>query len=366
MKTTFLYTVFAILIGFSSEAQKQSKTEQAQELKKTAIEKMDNGQLDESIALLKKAKKLDNKDTTFDYEIAYANYKKENYKEAIEILEKIVIDINAHVEYYRLLGNAYDMDGQPDRAIAYYGQGMIRFPEQAGRFYSESGAVELGRKNYDKAISYWEKGIKAEPYYSSNYYRLCNIYAMTDENIWTLFYGEMFMNLEMNTARTEEISKLLYDTYKKTYVSKSDTEGEFLLTKNTTVYVDPNEKIDNKNILNFELTYLTAYSASGDFLKGITIKNIYNTKKNLNSFWNEKGFNKQFPNKLLDFENKMIADNVFEAYVYWMLSEGNNQEFLIWIEKNKDKFQSLVAWVKQNEIDLKPEYKYSRPDYLQH
>lgn len=366
MKKLFIITTLALAFSTTAFAQKKSKKEQAQELAKTAIEKMDNNELDESIELLKKAKKLDKKDTNYDYEIAYALYKKGNYAESIKILEKIIKDENAHIEYYRLLGNSYDMSGQTDKAIEYYKQGIAKFPEKAGRFYTESGAAEYGRKEYDKAISYWEKGIKAEPYYASNYYKLCSIFSMTDENIWTIFYGELFMNLEMNTARTEEISKLLYDTYQKTYIAKSETEGEFFMTKNTTVYVDPDEDIKDKNLLNFELTYLTAYATNGGFPKGITIQSLYETKKHLHSFWSEKGFDKQYPNKLLDLEKKMINDNVYEAYVYWLLSEGNIEEFTKWNNMNVGKFESLVAWVKENEIDLKPEYKYSRTDYLQH
>lgn len=366
MKRFFITTTIAIAVTTTAFAQKQSKKEQAQELMKTAIEKMDSNQLDESIELLKQAKKLDKKDSTYDYEIAYANYKKGNYSETISILEKIVKEENAHFEYYRLLGNSYDLSGQTDKAIEYYEKGISKFPQKAGRFYAESGAAEYGRKEYDKAISYWEKGIKAEPYYASNYYKLFNIFSMTDENIWTIFYGELFMNLEMNTARTEEISKLLYDTYQKTYVAKNETEGEFFFTKNTTVYIDPNEKVTDKNMFNFELTYLAAYATGGGFPKGITIQSLYEAKKNLHFFWAQKEFGKEYPNKLMDLERKMIDDNVFEAYVYWLLSQGNIEEFRSWNDKNNDKFEAFAAWVKQNEIDLKPEYKYSRTDYLQH
>jgi tetratricopeptide (TPR) repeat protein len=367
MKKALLSLIILFLASTASFAQKQTKKEQAEELKKNAIEKMDKGELDESIKLLEQAKKLDKKNSTYDYEIAYATYRKKDYKTAISIAEKILKAEDAEPEYYRLLGNSYDMTGNPDKAIEMYMEGIKMFPKSSGKFYAEAGTVEYGREKYDEAIAFWEKGIKADPYYASNYYRLANIFSMTDENIWTLLYGEMFMNLEMNTSRTEEISKLLYDTYKKTFIAKSETEGDFFLTKNTTVYVNPeDDPATAAGLLNFELTYLTAYATGGGFLEGVDIKSVYETKKQLLSFWADKKFDKPYANKLIDFEQKMISDNVYEAYVYWLLSVGNPNEFDSWYSQNKNKFNSLVAWVKENKIDLKPEYKYARTDYLQH
>lgn len=364
MKNIISTILVTITFCTGALAQKQSKEDKAKELAKTAIVKMDNGELDESIKLLEEAQKLDKKNSTYPYEIAYATYKKGDYQKSIKILERIIYNNDSEDEFYRLLGNAYDSAGNSNKALEIYSEGIKKFPQKTGKFYSESGLVQYNQKNFNEAIEFWEKGIKEEPNYASNYYWLTTIFSLTDENIWTLFYGEMFMNLELNTERTDIISKLLYDTYQKIYVAKSETEGEFFMTKNTTVYIN-NEK-DNLKQLNFELTYLTAYAAEANFTKGITIQSIYQAKKGFLSFWYDiKNFNAEFPNSLLDFEKKMKDDDVLEAYTYWLLSKGNSKEFENWYFENKDKFEKFADWIKNNEMNLKKDNKYSRPDYNQ-
>lgn len=360
MNKIILLLLISLAYNTSAFAQKQSKKDKAKEIAKIAIEKMDNGELEESIKLLEEAQKLDKTTSIYPYEIAYATYKKGDYQKAIDILKKIIHNDDAEDEYYRLLGNSYDSAGNGDKAIEIYSEGIKKFPEKSGKFYSESGLVQYNQKKYNEAIEFWEKGIKEDPNYASNYYWLTTIFSLTEENIWTLFYGELFMNLEQNTKRTETISTLLYDTYQKIYVAKNETEGEFFMTKNTTLTIG-NEKDGS---LNFELTYLFAYAAEANFTKGITIQNIYEAKKGFLSFWFDiKKFNKDFPNSLLDFEKKMKEDNVLEAYTYWFLSEGNPKEFQGWYLGNKDKFDKFANWVKTNQINLKKEDKYSRLDY---
>ncbi len=75
--------------------------------------------------------------------------------------------------------------------------------------------IQLGKKDYNKALTYFEKGIEVAPNYSSNYYWCARLYCNSTEEVWGMIYGEIFMNLERNSKRTAEISKLLFDTYKK-------------------------------------------------------------------------------------------------------------------------------------------------------
>lgn len=67
-------------------------------------------------------------------------------------------------------------------------------------------------EDYDRAVSYYEKGVYVEPAYSSNYYRLAQLFLSSKDKFWGLIYGEIFMNLERNSQRTEEMSKWLFNT----------------------------------------------------------------------------------------------------------------------------------------------------------
>jgi tetratricopeptide (TPR) repeat protein len=361
----FLLVLFVFISAFIS-AQDDNK-EKAHELGHRAIELMDEGKLDESLELLEQAKTLDPENISYTYEIAYANYLKKNYQMSIELLSALIDHKDASDIYYQLLGNAYDLIGEPNKALEIYAKGMDRFPK-SGKFHLESGQIKYANEEYDEAIAFWEEGIKVNPNYSSNYYRLSKIFSLTDERIWTLLYGEYFILLEPNTKRTEEISKLLYENYQKSYEPETDTSGEFRLTKKgfELVIKDKKDLKDaKKGILPFEGTYAMTFSISAiNFTNNINLESIFTTRNNFLDFWfTEKRFDKVYPNKLLSYQKDTKENNHFEAYTYWMLSQGNQTEFEEWYAKNENRFNDFVDWFNKNRIEINENDKNSRRDY---
>ena len=63
--------------------------------------------------------------------------------------------------------------------------------------------MKVTTKEYSIALNYYEKGIEIDPKFPSNYYRAALLYDYSDHEIWGLIYGELFMDLEPNTKRTE-------------------------------------------------------------------------------------------------------------------------------------------------------------------
>ncbi|WP_299215865.1 hypothetical protein [uncultured Aquimarina sp.] len=364
-KSLFLFAIACIL--YNSIIIAQTDKDKAQELLKEGIQLMDNGAIDESIEILKKGTKLYPDRIDFPYEIAYANYLKKEYKKAIKILEKLTDHKDVSDYIYQLLGNSYDYIKKPEKALETYQKGMKKFPK-SGKFYLESGVIEALRKNYNEAIVFWEQGIKVEPNYPSNYYQLSKLFSNTDEKLWTLLYGEIFMNLEAGSKRTSEISKLLYDTYQESYEVLTDSSGQFNITKKgfEIIITDKKDMKDlKKGILPFAGTYASAYAFAGiNFHSGIDIKSIYNARKSFLDFWFEqKKFHKQYPNKILSFQKEIQKEEIFEAYTYWLISEGNPEEFEKWYKESPEKFEKFATWFKSTSIDIKEKDLYSRRDY---
>src|SRR5690606_28824665 len=119
-----------------------------------------------------------------------------------------------------------------------YEEGMKIFPN-AGNLYLERGNIYLDRGFHDEAIINYELGIKADPMFSSNYYRLALLSLNSDNKFSGLIYGEIFMNLERTSSRTIEMSKLLYDTYKNAITLK-DNKVEVSFCKNIVIKVNAN------------------------------------------------------------------------------------------------------------------------------
>lgn len=176
------------------------------------------------------------------------------------------------------------------------------------------------------------------------------------------------MLLEPNTLRTEEISKLLYKNYQESYEVQTDSTGEFHLTeKEFKIKVETKKeikKIENE-ILPFEGTFGVTFSFSAiHFMNNINIASIYHARKNFLDFWfHEKKFNKDYPNKLLEYQKEIQKNGFFEAYTYWLVSQGNLIEYQEWYSKNEQSFTDFVNWFSENRIDISEKDFYSRKDY---
>lgn len=360
-------TIITILILFSlgTIAQSQEDKDKALKMGQKAVGLMDRGEIDEAIELLQKAEKLDPDRIDYPYELAHAYYLKKDYESAIAVANRTLEHKNVIDRVYQILGNIYDIQGDPEKAIDTYQQGMEKFPN-SGKLYLEAGVVENARENYNKAIEYWETGIKAEPNYSSNYYWLAKIFSRTDELIWSMLYAELFINLELGSSRTIEISELLYNNYQNSYVQHSDSTGEYHLTKKGFV-IELKDKKDMKNIkrkgLPFEGTFATVYAlSSNDFQNGINLKSIYKARVNFVNNWFEK-HHKNYPNKLLEFQKRLVEEGLFEAYSYYIVSRGNLEGFNAWQELHQDDFEAFASWIQENPINVRKDDMYSRLEY---
>ena len=130
------------------------------------------------------------------------------------------------------------MNGQVDKSKEAYERGLQIFPN-SGRLYLELGNIH--QDDLNKALQYYEKGVQVDPTHSSNYYWLAKIFCNnTEEEVWGMVYGELFLNLERGSHRTEEISKLLYDTYKSEI--KYPEEGKMTVSFSKNMVIPVGEK----------------------------------------------------------------------------------------------------------------------------
>ena len=169
------------------------------------------------------------------------------------------------------------------------------------------------------------------------------------------------MNLEKNTERTYEISKLLYDTYSNTIRIIDENEISVSITKNV-VYLEPGKpSVDKKR---FEMYYEIAVAESSiSLIKGFNLKNLYKIRKGFLEIWFKKELNKDFPNSLIDWQKKILEKDFFKIYSYWLLSQGRVNEFEEWVSKYENEFDKFADWFVNNNIKLLKSTKYSRMHY---
>jgi len=340
----------------------QSNKELAKQKGQEAVELMDNGQITESITLLKEAMQLDPESNVYPYEIALAHYYLKEYKKAIDILEKLAKRKDVSKNTFQLLGNSYDMEGNPSKAIATYEKGLKKFPN-AGNLYLEMGVMQIAKEDYDKALSFFEKGIEADPAYPSNYYWTSKIFIGSSEKLWGMIYGELFMNLERNSKRTQEISKLLFDTYKSQIQFTSDTSISVSFSKISTISLS--ELADPKNLrLPYGLiVYEPTLLLSIPLEKKIDISALDRIRTRFVQTYFKNDHHKKYPNVLFSFQKQLLEIGHLEAYNHWILMQGDEQGFTEWEQANKDKWNSFVEWFTKNPLQIEDSNKFIRATY---
>lgn len=323
-----------------------------------AIELMDNGEYDKSLKLLEEARKLDPKNIVYPYEIAYANYLRGDYKTAIKTLRPLLKHPDVYDIVYQLLGNSYSMDGQRKKAIQTYEKGIKLFPN-SGKLYLERGNMELLVKEYGKALSYYEKGIEADPAHPSNYYWASKIYCATTEEVWGMIYGEIFMNLERNTRRTAEISKLLFNIY-KSEITFSDSS--------TIVSFSQNASISLSSIADMKLPYGVGVYEPTLILsmlgvEEINLSTLNEIRSNFVDNYFKKEHNKKYPNVLFDYQKQIKDAGHMEAYNYWILMMGDEEGFVAWQSANQEKWESFVEWFNSHQLQIDENSKFHSSQY---
>ena len=84
---------------------------------------------------------------------------------------------------------------------------MSQYPNN-GAINNEMGEL-LSIQNRKECIDYWEKGIEKDPSYARNYYNACKFYALQQDYVWSMIYGEIFVNLDPYGIKTAEIKDLV-------------------------------------------------------------------------------------------------------------------------------------------------------------
>ena len=351
-----------LLIFISTFIYAQTDKEKAYDLGMTAIEKMESGNIKEAIKLLEQAKKLDPGNLNYPYEIAYAHHLNKNYKEALKILNDLIKHTDVNDLVYQMLGNTHSMNGNPEKAIKAYEDGLKKFP-RSGRLYLERGNIEWLREKYVEALNYYEKGIDAAPEFPSNYYRSAIIYLSSSEEGWGMIYGEIFLNLERNTRRTQEMSKMLFNTYKKEITFTSDTSISISFSKFASVSAQDLTSGGEVKLPYGIGVYEPLLSIAVSLEKEINMASLDRIRTGfLQSYFNN-GYNKSHPNILFDFQKKIMDEGHMEAYNYWILMMGDEEGFSKWQSENKNKWDNFVNWFTENKLEVNEKNKFVSGKY---
>lgn len=237
------------------------------------------------------------KDLAYDYFLQRENEK------AIAVIKPFLDKDNADDQSYQIAGTIYRALAQPKESEKIYKKGIKLFPH-SGPLYNEYGELLWGLQDYN-AIKQWEKGIEQDPSYANNYYNASKYYFVSKDKIWSLIYGEIFINIESYTSRTIEIKNILLDGYKK-------------------LFADPDLLQDSKGKNKFELAFLSTMNKQNSVvMKGINAESLTMIRTRFILDW-EKDYAAKFPFKLFEMQTDLLVKGLFPMYNQWAFGASQN------------------------------------------
>ncbi|MFL5809363.1 MAG: tetratricopeptide repeat protein [Flavisolibacter sp.] len=309
------FTLIAFSLSFSLFAQEQSPQDVARNF-------MRAGDWDNAILVLRNAiQKQSSPELQKDLALSYL-YKRD-FSSALQTIRPLLESDDADVVTYQIGGNVYKALEMVKDADKMYKKALKKYPK-SGPLYSEYGELLWDKKDYD-AIQQWERGIDVDPSYAGNYYNAASYYYFTKDKIWTLIYGEIFVNMEYLTERATEIKRMLLSTYK-----------EKLFTEN-----------DSKDRNDFSKAVSSTYNKLSPLAgNGITIESLNMIRTRFILDW-YASYASKFPFKLFDYQQQLLREGMFEAYNQWLFGPIDNlSSFDQWTKTNAEVYNKFATFQK--------------------
>jgi tetratricopeptide (TPR) repeat protein len=316
--------IFIILISIAQKGIAQD----AKRLHEMGKNYMIEGDYSNAESLLNDAYKLDTNNIIFTKDLALCLYFEKEYKRGIKLLSQKIDSGFADDQTYQIAGTIYSANQQFVEAENLYLKAIKKFPGN-GAFYNDLGEL-LSRQQKNQCIDFWERGIELDPTYARNYFNASKYYENL-EPIWSIIYGEIYVNLDPLNPKSPEIKDILINSYKNYF---SDFSNEKYL------------KEKNK----FAQKVLSNLSKQKDIAreKGVTTSTLTMIRTKFILEWYEDKTEK-YTFILFDFHLKLLREGLFESYNQWLLGSSENlAAFQNWTQLHNQEYSEFMQYFKAN------------------
>ena len=332
------YLSLFICLSASILSLAQENTESQHE---TAKKFMRSGDFKNAIIVLNRALQQDSKNLEMQKDLVMSYYLDRDYAKALKGAESLISRNDADIVCYQIAGNVYKALEEVKDCEKMYKKALKKFP-QSGALYSEYGELLWSARDFS-AINLWEKGIEADPSFSGNYYNAAMYYFFTKDKVWSLLYGEIFINMESRTDRGAAMKQLLLQGYKEKLLADAD-----LL------------KGEEKNKNEFSKAFLQTFSKQASLAdRGINTEILTMMRSRFILDWYQENADK-FPFKLFDYQRQLLQEGMFEAYNQWLFGAVDNlANYDNWTKTHTEQYTAFENFQKTRVFKMPQGQNYS-------
>lgn len=313
-------------------------------LYKSAREAMSRGAVKQALILYQQVAQREPNQPIFQRDLAQAYLLAGNKATALELVTTLIDQKIADETSYQIAASALLQTGERKKARKMIDAGLKQY-KNSGLLYQELGKYHESVGEQEYALDAWIHGINAEPNYFLNYYSACRLYAQSNRPIWAILYGEIFINLERETARSYETRAMVFDSYKRLFAS---IKG---------VPVDTFE-------ISFEHAVLYTYSRlSQAVAEGFTAENLTMLRTRFSIEW-QSLFHHKYPYALFKYYEMLLSEGHFDAYNQWLFGKADNaSQFEAWKKFHQDAIPALDKWAEESKLRLSKTDSYNPRDF---
>lgn len=317
---------YLLLLVFSAVLPVMAQPEDPRAMHETAKSFMRSGDLDNAIMVLNRALQQDKDNLEMQKDLVMIYYTKRDYEKALAIVNKLIDRIDADAPTFQIAGFVFKALEQVKECEKMYKKALQKFPDN-GPLYNDYGELLSTAKDVS-AIRQWEKGIEMCPDFSGNYYNAAFYYFFTEDKVWSLVYGEIFINMEKQGEKTVAMKELLLRAYKQKLFADPDLmKGQ---EKNKNEFSKAFLESMNKQ------TMLAGKGINADVLTRIRTRFILD--------WYENHAAK-FPFRLFDYHLQLIREGMFEAYNQWLFGATENlAAYETWTRAHEEEYKILNSF----------------------
>lgn len=335
MKRLFSSLIALLITLFSVAQPGDTKT-----LQETARTFMRSGDFENAIIVLTRALQQDSKNLELQKDLVMSYYLKRDYAKALVGVKELVDREDADVVTYQIAGNVYKALEEAKECDKLYKKALKKFPT-SGPLLSEYGELLWAVKDFS-AIEYWEKGIKVDPAYSGNYYNAAMYYFYAKDKVWSLIYGEIFVNMESLGERGAAMKELLLQGYKEKLFANVDMMAG-----------------EEKNKSEFAKSFIAGMSKQSSLAnKGITTEVLTMIRTRFILDWYATNATK-YPFRLFDYHRQLLTEGMFNAYNQWLFGPSENlAAYDNWTKTHAEEYNGFNAFQRSRIFRMPPGQYY--------
>ncbi|MFM1876315.1 MAG: hypothetical protein RL266_2052 [Bacteroidota bacterium] len=297
------------------------------------IKQIDEGNYEQGIMLLKKARNLEPQDFDYSFEIGKAYLQSGSAKKAEKYLFPLQYHSNVQPELFIALANCYremeegkkSPNSERKKELETLRYGVQKLPG-SGMLYMHLGTIKLEMEQPIEALAVFETGIRNAPNFAENYFWAAKLLNAAGNQLWAWIYAETFFNMSENDEM-RRTAALLISTASQTVFSK-------------TWNPEP-EKMDQE--LRFMISEKCASDENG-------FNRVIHQRNCLLEHWGTT----DFPIAALLERMKTIRSNGhLESYLATIFLESDKARFLSWLAANGQSFENFRKWRYWNPLVLK-------------